>query len=68
MADNARYDDLRKSGYGSVQRAQQAETAPRERMAQVRKSRADLAAAQRRVDVLVSQRARAEALVARRGG
>jgi membrane fusion protein (multidrug efflux system) len=61
VADNARYDDLRKSGYGSVQRAQQAETALRERMAQLRKSRADLAAAQRQVDVLVSQRARAEA-------
>ena len=60
-ADSARYDDLRKSGYGSVQRAQQAEAALRERSAQVRKSRAALAAAQRQVDVLVSQRARAEA-------
>jgi membrane fusion protein (multidrug efflux system) len=60
-ADNARYDDLRRSGYGSVQRAQQAEAALRERSAQVRKSRAALAAAQRQVDVLVSQRARAEA-------
>jgi membrane fusion protein, multidrug efflux system len=61
VADNARYDDLRKSGYGSVQRAQQAETALRERVAQLRKSRAALTAAQRHVDVLVSQRARAEA-------
>lgn len=60
-ADNARYEDLRKSGYGSVQRAQQAEAALRERSAQLRKSRAALAAAQRQVDVLVSQRARAEA-------
>jgi membrane fusion protein (multidrug efflux system) len=60
-ADKARYEDLRKSGYGSVQRAQQAEAALRERSAQLRKSRAALAAAQRQVDVLVSQRARAEA-------
>jgi membrane fusion protein (multidrug efflux system) len=60
-ADSARYGDLRKSGYGSVQRAQQAEAALRERSAQVRKSRAALAAAQGQVEVLVSQRARAEA-------
>jgi membrane fusion protein (multidrug efflux system) len=64
-ADNARYGDLRKSGYVSVQRAQQAEAALRERVAQLRKSRAALAAAQRQVDVLVSQRAQAEAQHAR---
>lgn len=61
VADDARYEDLRKSGYGSVQRAQQAATVLRERVAQLRKSRAALAAAQRQIDVLVSQRARAEA-------
>lgn len=61
QADQVRYEDLRKAGYGSVQRAEQAATALRERVAQLRKSRAGLAAAQRQVDVLVSQRARAEA-------
>jgi membrane fusion protein (multidrug efflux system) len=60
-ADNTRYEDLRRSGYGSVQRAQQAATTLRERVAQLRKSRAALASAQRQIDVLISQRARAEA-------
>jgi len=57
-ADNERYDNLKKSGYVSVQRAQQAEAALRERIAQLRKSRAGLIAAQRQIDVLTSERAK----------
>jgi membrane fusion protein (multidrug efflux system) len=60
-ADNQRYDDLKKSGYGSVQRAQQAEMEMRERMAQLRKSRAALLTAERHIDVLASERLRAVA-------
>jgi membrane fusion protein (multidrug efflux system) len=60
-SDNQRYDDLKKSGYGSTQRAQQAATALREREAQLRKSRAGLASAERRMDVLASERLHAVA-------
>ena len=55
-ADNERYENLKKAGYASVQRAQQAESTLRERSANLRKSRAGLAAAERRIDVLVSER------------
>lgn len=57
-ADNERYENLKKAGYASVQRAQQAESTLRERIAHLRKSRAGLLAAERRVDVLVSERAK----------
>jgi membrane fusion protein (multidrug efflux system) len=57
-ADNQRYDDLKKSGYGSVQRAQQAATELREREAQLRKRRASLETAERAADVLASERLR----------
>ena len=60
-ADNERYENLKKSGYASVQRAQQAESTLRERIAQLRKSRAGLLAAERRIDVLVSERAKVAA-------
>lgn len=60
-ADNERYDNLKKSGYASVQRAQQAEAALRERIAHLRKSRAGLVAAERQIDVLVSERAKVAA-------
>jgi len=60
-ADNERYENLKKSGYASVQRAQQAEAALRERIAQLRKSRAGLIAAQGQIDVLVSERAKVAA-------
>ena len=36
--DNVRYDDLKKSGYGTVQRAEKAETAMRESIAQLRRA------------------------------
>jgi membrane fusion protein (multidrug efflux system) len=60
-ADNHRYEELRKSGYGSVQRAQQAETEMRERMAQLRKHRAEYVTGERSIDVLKSDRLRAAA-------
>ena len=60
-ADNERYDNLKKSGYASVQRAQQAEAALRERIAHLRKSRAGLITAERQIDVLVSERAKVAA-------
>jgi membrane fusion protein (multidrug efflux system) len=60
-ADNERYENLKKSGYASVQRAQQAEAQLRERIAHLRKSRAGLITAERQIDVLVSERARVAA-------
>ena len=61
QADHARYGNLKKSGYGSVQRAQQAETAMREKAAQLRRSRAGVLIAERHIDVLLSERAKAQA-------
>ena len=59
--DNIRYDQLMKTGYGTVQRAQQADTALRERTAQLSKARAGLLVAERKIDVLTTERAKAEA-------
>jgi len=61
QADHARYGNLKKSGYGSVQRAQQAETAMREKAAQLRRSRAGVLIAERHIDVLLSERAKSQA-------
>jgi membrane fusion protein (multidrug efflux system) len=60
-ADNERYDQLKKTGYGTVQRAQQADTALRERTAQLSKARAGLIVAQRKIDVLSTEHSKAEA-------
>jgi membrane fusion protein (multidrug efflux system) len=60
-ADNQRYDQLMKAGYGTVQRAQQADTALRERTAQLSKARAGLIVAERKIDMLATERAKAEA-------
>ena len=60
-ADNVRYDNLKKSGYGTVQRAEKAETALRLRTAQLQKSHAGLLMAQRKLDILASERAKAQA-------
>ena len=60
-ADNARYGALVKTGYGTVQRAQQAETALKEKTAQFQHDRASLLVAERKVDVLKTDRGRAEA-------
>jgi membrane fusion protein (multidrug efflux system) len=61
QADNARYGALVKTGYGTIQRAQQAETALKEKSAMLEHDRASLLVAQRKVDVLKTERARAEA-------
>src|SRR5690349_9593397 len=60
-ADNARYGALVKTGYGTVQRAQQAETALKEKTALLQHDRASLLVAERKVDVLKTERTRAEA-------
>ncbi len=61
QADDRRYSDLMKTGYGTVQRAQQAETVLREKTASLQKSRAGLRVAQRKIDVLQSERSKAMA-------
>jgi len=60
-ADSDRYDQLKKTGYGTVQRAQQADTTMRERAAQLARARAGLIVAQRKIDVLTTEHAKAEA-------
>ena len=57
--ERARYDDLMKSGSGTIQRAQQTDAALREKTAQVQHSQSGLLAAQRKVDVLTTDRAKA---------
>ncbi|MCK1523746.1 MULTISPECIES: HlyD family secretion protein [unclassified Bradyrhizobium] len=57
--ERARYDDLMKSGSGTIQRAQQTDAALRASNAQLQHARSGLVAAQRKVDVLTTQRAQA---------
>jgi membrane fusion protein, multidrug efflux system len=59
--DDVRYRDLMRTGYGTVQRAQQAESTLRQTTAQLQRSRAALVAAQKKIDVLAAERASAEA-------
>jgi membrane fusion protein (multidrug efflux system) len=59
--DQARYRDLARTGYGTVQRAQETDAAMRQRTAQLQSSRAGAVAAQQRISVLSTQRAVAEA-------
>jgi membrane fusion protein (multidrug efflux system) len=59
--EQARYEDLMKSGSGTVQRAQQTDAALREKTAQVQHGRSGLLAAERKVDVLTTDRAKAVA-------
>ena len=54
--DNARYADLVKTGAGTVQRAQQADSLLREKQAQLQGDRAGLVAAEKQIDVLATQR------------
>ena len=58
--DSRRYQDLMKTGYGTEQRAQQTDANLRERTAILARNRAALAAAQKQVEVLRTQRAQAE--------
>jgi len=60
-ADNVRYGNLKKSGYGTVQRAEKAEAAMRQKTALLQKSRAGLLMAQRKLDILASERAKVQA-------
>jgi membrane fusion protein (multidrug efflux system) len=60
-ADHVRYRNLKKSGYGTVQRAEKAEAAMRQKTALLQKSRAGLLMAQRKLDILASERAKAQA-------
>ena len=57
--ERARYDDLMKSGSGTIQRAQQTDAALRASSAQLQHAKSGLLAAQRKVDVLSTQRAQA---------
>jgi membrane fusion protein (multidrug efflux system) len=59
--EQARYDGLMKSGSGTVQRAQQTDAALRASSAQLQHSKSGLLAAQRKVDVLTTERAKAVA-------
>ncbi len=63
--EQARYEDLMKTGSGTVQRAQQTDAALRERTAQVQHGKSGLLAAERKVDVLTTERAKAVAQLQR---
>src|SRR5215831_15594145 len=58
--DYVRYQNLQKTGWGTVQRAQQADANLRSENAQLQHNRAVLVAAQQQVEVLRTQRAQAE--------
>ena len=59
--EQTRYDGLMKSGSGTIQRAQQTDAALREKTAQLQHGKSGLLAAQKKVDVLATERAKAVA-------
>jgi membrane fusion protein (multidrug efflux system) len=59
--ERARYDDLMKSGSGTVQRAQQTDAALRAQTAQLQQGKAGLIAANKRIEILTTERAKAAA-------
>jgi membrane fusion protein (multidrug efflux system) len=59
--ERARYDDLMKSGSGTVQRAQQTDAALRAQNAQLLQGTAGLIAARKKIEVLTTDRAKAAA-------
>jgi membrane fusion protein (multidrug efflux system) len=59
--ERSRYDDLMKSGSGTIQRAQQTDAALRSQIAQLVQSKAGLIAAKKKIEVLSTQRAQAAA-------
>jgi len=63
--EQARYDGLMKTGAGTIQRAQQTDAALREKIAQLQHGKSGLLAAQKKVDVLTTERAKAAAQVDR---
>jgi membrane fusion protein (multidrug efflux system) len=63
--ERARYDELMKTGSGTIQRAQQTDAALRASSAQLQHANSGLAAAERKVDVLTTERAKAAAQLER---
>jgi membrane fusion protein, multidrug efflux system len=59
--ERARYDELMKSGSGTVQRAQQTDAALRAQTAQLQQGKAGLIAANKKIEVLATERAKAVA-------
>jgi membrane fusion protein, multidrug efflux system len=59
--ERSRYDDLMKSGSGTVQRAQQTDAALRAQTAQLQQSKSGLIAANKKIEVLSTQRTQASA-------
>jgi membrane fusion protein (multidrug efflux system) len=59
--EQVRYDGLMKTGSGTIQRAQQTDAALREKIAQLQHGKSGLLAAQKKVDVLTTERAKAVA-------
>ncbi|HLZ02367.1 MAG TPA: HlyD family secretion protein [Bradyrhizobium sp.] len=57
--ERARYDELMKSGSGTVQRAQQTDAALRAQTAQLQQGKAGLIAANKKLEVLSTERAKA---------
>src|SRR5260370_28017595 len=57
--ERTRYDDLVKSGSGTVQRAQQTDAALRAQTAQLQQGKAGLLAANKKLEVLGTERAKA---------
>jgi membrane fusion protein (multidrug efflux system) len=63
--EQARYDGLMKTGSGTIQRAQQTDAALREKTAQLQREKSGLSAANMKVEVLVTERAKAVAQLER---
>ena len=57
--EQARYDGLMKTGSGTIQRAQQTDATLREKIAQLQHGKSGLLAAERKVEVLNTERAKA---------
>jgi membrane fusion protein (multidrug efflux system) len=61
--DHARYRDLLRTGYGTAQRAQKASAEFREKSAMLERDLSAVAAAERQIEVLNTERAKAEAVL-----
>src|SRR6201995_2306806 len=59
QAEQTRYDNLMKSGSGTIQRAQQTDAALRAQTAQLQQGKSGLIAANKKIEVLATQRAQA---------
>ena len=63
--EQARYEGLMKTGSGTIQRAQQTDAALREKTAQLQREKSGLSAANMKVEVLTTERAKAAAQLER---